>query len=438
MTATAPRVGEGSPRLGRWQAITVGYLVLGYSGYYFCRSNLSVSIPYIIDELKARGMDEAAAKSSLGLIASIGTLAYAAGKVPGGMLADAFGGRRNFLVGMAGAVAFTALFASGGSLGLFGVAWFGNRLVQSMGWPGMVKVAGRWFTPARYGTVMGIVSLSYLFGEAASKAIMGRLFDLGLGWRSVFLVAAGTLGAIFLAGLWLLKESPASIGERIATDDGHADPATPSTEAGDRPPALRLLASPTFCLVCLLSLALTLVRETFNTWTPEYYVAVGLTKSRAAWLSSLFPLAGGVSVLLAGFLADSLGRGGRMVVMGVGLAMAGATMAGLAWGRAGGSTLVPIGLVTATGFFLIGPYSYLAGAVALDYGGRTGGASASGLIDGVGYLGGVFAGVGMARVSIRLGWGGAFGMLAVVAWGSSLLAAVILLAERRWPRGAPR
>jgi OPA family glycerol-3-phosphate transporter-like MFS transporter len=366
----------------------------------------------------------------MGDIATAGTFAYALGKFGSGILADTLGGRRNMLLGMAGAVLCTLLFATGGSLGVFAAAWFGNRLLQSLGWPAMVRIAARWFSPARYGAVMGVLSLSFLFGDSAAQFFISRLYEIGLGWRQVFIVAAGTLATILLAGFWLLKESPESIGEKPpgpGVDEELLAAAEP-----ERPVLRRLLSSPTFGLNCLLSLSLTFLRETFNLWTPTYFVnAVGLAKPDAVAAGALFPLAGGVSVIIAGLLSDRLGRSGRMVVVSAGLAAAGVLMAILARGGFGGSTLEPVALVISIAFLLIGPYSYLAGAVSLDYGGKAGGASASGLIDGVGYIGGMLAGWGMARVSIALGWGGAFGVLAGAAWASSGLALVILWAESR-------
>jgi sugar phosphate permease len=68
----------------------------------------------------------------------------------------------------------------------------------------------------------------------------------------------------------------------------------------------------------------------------------------------------------------------------------------------------------------LGPYSYLAGAFALDFGGKQAGAMSSGIIDGVGYLGAVMGGVTVAQVSVGYGWQGVFIGLAVV----SALAAV--------------
>src|SRR5262249_33142332 len=149
-----------SRRLVRWQIVNVVFLILGYSGYYLCRSNLSVTMPLLIKDLAGAGVSIGSAQVTLGSIASLGVLAYALGKFPSGSLADLFGGRRNFLFGMAGSVAFTLLFAVSGSLPFFTLAWMGNRLVQSLGWAGAVKITSRWFSFQRYGTVMGFISLS--------------------------------------------------------------------------------------------------------------------------------------------------------------------------------------------------------------------------------------------------------------------------------------
>lgn len=44
------------------------------------------------------------------------------------------------------------------------------------------------------------------------------------------------------------------------------------------------------------------------------------------------------------------------------------------------------------------------------------------MIDGVGYLGGILAGDSVARVSIAYGWQGAFTILALAVWLSSVAA----------------
>ena len=157
-------------------------------------------MPLIIKDLARRGMDPSRAKSWLGWALSLGTIAYALGKFAAGSLTDLLGGRRNYLLGMAGAVVCTIVLALGGPLPVFTLAWFGNRLIQSLGWPGMVKITSRWFSFSSYGTVMGIISLSFLFGDALARTFMGWLItEMGLGWQGVFWIAAGVLAVIFIA-----------------------------------------------------------------------------------------------------------------------------------------------------------------------------------------------------------------------------------------------
>jgi len=359
----------------------------------------------------------------LGTIASLGVLAYAIGKFPSGWLADFLGGRRNFLFGMASAILSTILFGLPSGIPLFTFAWMGNRLAQSTGWAGMVKITSRWFSYSAYGTAMGIVSLSFLFGDAASREFLPWLIGAGLGWRGVFYAAAATLGLLLLINLVLLKETPS----RIGCVEPPANPSNLFQAEGERatPRSLRSLLSAfarshVFWLVCLLSCGITILRETFNLWTPTYFTqSAGLTVADAAHKSALFPLFGGISVLVAGFVSDRLGKGGRAAIMLCGMLLASLALSALAFAGLGGSKMAPVALVTLVAFAMTGPYSYLAGAISLDFGGKQGSATASGLIDGAGYLGGVLAGNSFASVSVTWGWKGGFAALAAVALLSS-------------------
>jgi OPA family glycerol-3-phosphate transporter-like MFS transporter len=412
-----------------WHAATAVLLALGYSGYYFCRSDLSVVLPDLIRDLARNGMSANDAQIRLGLIASVGTIAYALGKFISGPLADTGGGRRNFLGGMAGSILFTIVFALGGGFPLFTLAWIGNRLFQSQGWAGLVRVSSRWFSYSTYGSVMAVVSLSFLFGDATCRWMMSQLMARGVGWRGVFFFAAGALAVLMVTNLLLLRETPQErglpepevnprnvyAGEETGSESGHARLASI---------LLPLFESPAFWLVCVLAFGATLLRETFNLWTPTYFVQfAGLAPSVAASRSALFPLCGGVSVLLGGFLSDKLGHNGRNLLMTGG--MAACTVCLVLMGRVPSSVGVwpPTILVALVGFTLLGPYSYLAGAMSLDFGGKRGSATAAGIIDGFGYLAGWLSGDTVARISVAYGWTDAFLALA----GVSLLTAIVAL-----------
>jgi sugar phosphate permease len=425
--------------LRRRQVTIVLLLFGGYASLYFCRADLSVATPLLVDELGSRGIGHDEAILLIGRIASLGVLAYALGKLFLGGLGDYWGGRVNFLIGLAGATVFTALFAVTGLIPVFTLAWFGNRLTQSLSWAGLVKVSSKWFNYSSYGTVLGVLSLSYLVGDAASRQLMGMFIHQGFGWRKLFYFAAAVAAGCFIINLLLLRESRAALG----FEEARTNPLNLFAQSESRPASVAallrpLLLSPAFQLVCLLSFGSTMVRETFNQWTPSYLRDyLGYNAGDAAGLSSIFPGVGIVSVLLLGWLSDRLGTNGRALLMFVGLtATTVALLAMISVPSGAAGAILPLVGIGAIAFSLLGPYSYLGGAFAMDFGGKQGSAFASGVIDGIGYLGGVLALDGVARISVTLGWPGVFVALAVVSAFSAAAAGYLYLLQSRQRQAA--
>ncbi|HZC87694.1 MAG TPA: MFS transporter [Steroidobacteraceae bacterium] len=436
MASVAPLAAGAAPGLRALriaQCRTLLLLFLGYASCYFCRSNLSVATPLLVDELGRRGVSHADAIVSIGSMASLGVFAYAMGKWFLTSLGDYWGGKRNLLIATGGATLFTLLFASGSTLPLFTFAWVGNRLTQSIGWSALVKVSSKWFNYSRYGTIAAILTCSYLVGDAAARESMGLLLHFGVSWRGLFLFGAGVAGCMFLANLLFLRESRA--------DEGHPEAlANPGNvfAAAHAPKSfltlvLPLLRSRPFLMVCLLGFATTMVRETFNTWTPVYLRDfLGYGVSRAAALSAIFPGVGAISVLLAGWASDRLGRNYRALLLALGLAATAAALLILTGLRpASSGTVLPVAMIGVVAFCLLGPYAFLPGAFALDFGGKQAGAVASGLVDGTGYLGGVLAGTVMARLAVAFGWGGVFVALAAVSALAALGAGYLYVLNAR-------
>ncbi len=415
-------------RLRFRQAITIALLFTGYAAYYFCRSDLSVAMPLLIDDLHRHGVTTNTALIHFGTIASLGVLAYALGKLFLTSLGDFWGGRRSFTIGLGGAIAFTLLFASGSALPLFTLAWFGNRLSQSIGWAGLVKVSSKWFDYSSYGTIMGVLSVSFLVGDAAARQSMAALLRYGVGWHGLFIFAAGVGGFILVANLLFLRESRVDAG----FSEARVNPLNLFGNSESKPPSFWALFKPllfnrAFIFVCLLSLGTTIVRESFNIWTPTYFRGFfGYSASSAASMSAIFPAVGAVSVIIVGWLSDQLGITGRSKIMFWSLAATALALSVLASiPRTVSASLIPAALVGVVAFCLLGPYSYLAGAFALDFGGKQAGAASSGIIDGIGYLGGALAGDSVARVSVAFGWRGVFNVLAVVSALSAAAAAYL-------------
>jgi sugar phosphate permease len=403
----------------RFRQTTVVLLLFGgYGALYFCRADLSVATPLLVEELGRHGVSHAVAIIRMGSIASLGVLAYALGKLFLTGLGDFWGGRINFLIGLGGATAFTLMFASGLSLPLFSIAWIGNRLTQSLSWAGLIKVSSKWFDYSSYGMIIGILSISYLVGDAAARQWMGMLIEHGFGWRTLFYFAAAVVGLFFAVNYFFLRESRLDAGFIEAKPNPlNLFASSESRPQGVRELLLPLVRSRAFLVVCLLSLGCTIIRESFNFWTPVYLRDyLGYSVSNAARMSSIFPGVGAVSVLATGWLSDRLGINGRPLIMFVGLAATAAALLVLMTMRSSSTgPLLPLIAIGTIAFCLLGPYSYLGGAFALDFGGKQAGAVSSGIIDGVGYLGAVVAGDSIARVSVSFGWPGVFVALAAVS-----------------------
>jgi OPA family glycerol-3-phosphate transporter-like MFS transporter len=429
-------------RLKRWQRIIGISLFVGYAGYYLGRSCLAIATPLMLEPRAGLTLT----KVHIGMIASVGGLTYAFGKVVNGLIVDYVGGRRMFLFGMAATIACTAAFGIASVLPVFLVIWGASRFFQSMGWNALVKTASRWYPAHRQATIMGFLLLSYLFGDAIDRAYLGGLVEFGHSspgtpfealahWRSVFWIAAGTLAVIAVILAFVLRSNPRELG----LEEPSASPQNvfgAGGQSAESVPLLELLgpllSSPFFWLICGMNFGLTLVRESFNTWSSTYLKEVADLSSGMAGIASLaFPLAGGVGAIFAGFLSDQWGgRHGRVVVPS--LVMLVISLGFMAFGNVHGHAAAAITLVAMTSFFLIGPYSYLSGVMAVDLGGKRGSATAAGLIDGAGYIGATASGWGVAMIAEHYEWKGVFLALAVVCCLTLLVAlGYLVLSESR-------
>jgi sugar phosphate permease len=96
------------------------------------------------------------------------------------------------------------------------------------------------------------------------------------------------------------------------------------------------------------------------------------------------------------------------------------------------ASLAPVGatstagaavLVGVVGLLVYGPYSLLAGALAIESGGKEAAATAAGIIDGIGYVAGALAGSALGKLLDMGGYALGFAWLA----GITVVSAVISL-----------
>jgi len=416
-------------QLRMWQGITVTTLFVGYAGYYVCRSVLPVASNAMLNDPELQ-FDEV----SYGRLVAVGIYLYAIGKLVNGIVTEYVGGRLMFLLGMVLSALCVAAFGVVGSASLFLLLWGANRFVQSMGWGGLVQITGRWFHPAKLATVMGILSLSYLFGDALGRLYLGAFAKAGATWQQLFGIASSTLLAVAVVAFFTLKNSPKTIGAAEApppplnvhgADDGRG---VVSLFALLGP----LVRSPMFLFVCLMNAGLTSIRETFNAWTPRYLeIGVGLDPNICWLLSFLFPFVGAIASLLAGWGADRLrGHYGRLIVISmIPTIVALFTFANVDLHDRG---VLALTLISSVALFVMGPYTYCSGVLAMNLGGRRAAAASAGIIDAVGYLcGAVISGEIAGPLVKQHGFAPLLQLLAWLAVATFVVAVVYWRLEER-------
>ena len=409
-------------------------LLVGYGSFYLCRANLEAAGPLLI-------ADEGFDRTRFGELSTIATLTYAVGKFVMGGLGDALGGRGMLGIAVAGSVACSLAFGASRGFVFFAIFAAANRFFQSGGWSAVVHVVSRRFEPARHGVVMGILSTSYELGNVAALNLSAFVASRW-SWRALFVVNPLLFALVGGCVVLVLRA-----GDRAALPSTSTrTPAPTSAPEPDLPlsailPALFHRGS--FWLAVVLSMLLTFVRIAFLTWTPTYLYELGRASghpaiSGAIVKSSLFPAAGVVAALAVGAISDRLGPGRRAPVMAVSLAVVVGLVAVLGHGGVHDALGAAL-LIGAVGLFLLGPYSLMAGAVALDVAGKRGTATATGIIDGAGYLAGTASGYGLGRLADAAGWSAVFDLIMVAVLLATLVSggwALAVLRARRGPAAA--
>lgn len=403
---------ENLIRLTRWRTSTFFVMLFGYIGYYLCRVNLPNAFPLLSENF---GLTNA----ELGLIITYSELTYSAGKFINGPLADKIGGKRFFLLGMLGAVVFNVLFTFGTTLTHFIIIWCFARFFLSMGWGGLIKVIGNWYESKRYGTVMGLISINFQFGGVLAAMYSGLLLQMGSDWKGLFLYPAATLFLIFIWSALASRESPQDVIPNTRFGANHDQLTHIKKSKSVRENIAQLLKMPLFHKLLIFSFFSHVLRIFFFTWTPKLLVDIGMGTKTAIFSSAVFPTLGCVGTILLGWYTDNKVKNGDrarpMWIMLLGLA---ACLFAIAYvmKTAPDNLVALIILIGMCGFFLLGPYSMSGGALSLDIAGPKVAGTCTGLVDGVGYIGGALAGWGAGKIADSAGgWQTVFEILALFA-----------------------
>ncbi len=392
----------------------LNWLTLGttYAAMYMARYNLSFANKSLSDTF---GWD----KTQIGTIISTMLTIYGFSALFNGPIADRIGGRRAMLVGVCGAIVANLAFGLGAYLGLIGTGmvllgyfatvWAMNGYFQSYSALSLIKVNSAWFHVRERGV------FSAIFGSMIQSGrfliyLIGPIAVTLLPWQWVFFIPAAIMTMMAVLTFLFVRDSP--------KDAGFEDFDTADASSGDTAKVdLKYLTGKVFTNPITVAIALAefctgFVRHGFEQWFPRYMQeAQHLNLDSPIFKSGAMAVVatGIVGAFAAGTVSDWVFKSRRPPVAFFGYMLQILSLGVIWW--APGITWI-IGAFVLNSFAISMVHSMLSGTASMDFGGKKAAATATGMFDGMQYIGGSVVGIGMGWMLERFGWG---------VWGPSMI-----------------
>lgn len=272
---------SGPPGAGK-AALTVTLVVACQGFNMLTVGGIALFLPLIREDL---GMSF----SQAGLLSAVSTFTYALGQIPAGVLADRFGPKRLFFLGILGS---TLLSFNFGTLQTYAGA-IANQIASGafralIFAPGLSLVAS-WFPPDRKATAMGV----YVIGGVSGNILLslaGPLLAGRFGWRPTFMGFALLGVCIAFVFLTLGREKPAAGRHSVRMLD-----------------ALELFRYPVMWVCAGIQFIRFAVTTSFNFWLPSLLVSDrGLSLEAAGLITAMGALLTAAANPLGGYVSDRL------------------------------------------------------------------------------------------------------------------------------------
>ena len=264
-------------------ALTVTLVVICQGFNMLTVGGIALFLPLIREDL---GMSFAQA----GLLSAVSTFTYALGQIPAGVLADRFGPKRLFFLGILGSTmlsfnfgtlhTYTGAIANQVASGAFRALIFA---------PGLSLVAS-WFPADRKATAMGVYVIGGVSGNIL-LSLVGPFLAIRYGWRPTFMGFA--LLGVSMAFVYLLL--------------GKERPATGARRPVGMLEVFQLFRYPIMWVCAGIQFIRFAVTTSFNFWLPSLLVSDrGLSLEAAGLITAMGALLTAAANPLGGYVSDRL------------------------------------------------------------------------------------------------------------------------------------
>lgn len=235
---------------------------------------------------------------------------YICTQIPGGWLAEKFGGKLLFGIGVLGTAALTLLtpVAARLSVGTF----IAVRVVEGIGegvtFPAMHAMWGKWGPLYERSKLTGFSYAGAQLGTVFAMPISGLLCDSGFlgGWPSVFYIFGAIACLWFVAWMFLVQKTPAD-DPRISVEEREYIESTVGRQEDLATPWKSIVTSPAVWAICAAHTSNNWGFYTMLTCLPSYLKNVLKFDIKTNGFLSALPYLGCyIGQLSSGFIADYL------------------------------------------------------------------------------------------------------------------------------------
>lgn len=394
-----------SPAFRKRRAIN--WLTLGftYAAMYMGRYNLSFANKSLSDEY---GWD----KTQIGAIITAALTIYGLSAMFNGPIADKIGGRKAMLIGSVGTVVFNFFFGLGAYLGFLGTGtllltyfasvWSLNSYFQSYSALALIKVNAGWFQVNERGVFSAIFGSMIQSGRALIFIIGGIAVTI-LPWQWVFFIPSMIVAVMSFLTYLNVQNTPSDVGlPHLDTMDATSG----DTEKVDLKYVFKkVISNPIAITIAIAEFCTGFVRHGFEQWFPRYmqeYQHLALDSPVFQKGAFAVVVAGIAGAFLAGTMSDWLFQSRRTPVAFIGYFIIICSLLTI-WFAHDLTFIIIAFVMNSLAISMV--HSMLSGTASMDFGGQRAAATATGMFDGMQYIGGAAVGIGIGWLLDNFGWG---------------------------------
>ena len=322
----------------------------------------------------------------LGIINACLLWGFALGGMTHGRIAEAYGYRFWLVTGTLASVALNWVTSFGTNLWTIAIPWGFNGYVNATVWAPGIGMLAQWWHRSHRGRVMGLI------GVSAGSAMLVMWLVTGwtvaeFGWRAAFRYPPLLMLPAAIALFFLVRDRPSDIGLDDLDQSGtiprlEVVPDHPSTHTAFT--AYRILYTNwRFVATSHVKGLENVVRYGLTTWAPLYYFEeAGLSIETTAIVTVALPLGYLTAPMVSGWISDVLLGGRRSPMIATSALISAAALIGLA--------VIPAeNIYAGAALLFIGAFAMslsMTSTLVVDMAGPKYAATASGILDGHGYV----------------------------------------------------